>query len=601
MRKFWLTGYETEVQSELLRIGHQNLRAMITGSLVFTPLMLLGTWGHASPAGLAWWLGVSMAGNAAGWWAWWRFRGLARGTRALDATGMQHWMWAHFGVTLVKGLAVGSLGVLLVPGDPVHDLVPLIGYAGSAGYSVAGNAAHDLPAFLVSLVLATLLMVAFATTRLPADQAVVVGLCLLYAAMLTWVAVQSHRTIIETIRLRLANERLAREEAQARAAAERANRDKSEFLAAASHDLRQPVHAMLLLVEALRQRTPGSDPAALLTSLAEAGHAIRDLFNGLMELSRLESGTEPLLALPLQPALLAAQVVRRHAEQAAQQGLALRLRVGRGASAAWVRTDRIALERALDNLLTNALRYTVHGGVLVTLRARRDGALRVAVHDSGPGIEATDLQRIFEPYVQLANPERDRRRGLGLGLAIVQRSMQRLGGTVSVVSARGRGSRFELLLPATLRCPAPLPEAEAGAVVPDLAPLARRRVLLIDDDPMVREATAQLLRTWNVDLRCAPGPQAVAEVAGADWQPELLLCDQRLPGADDGLAVLAQLQERWPDSAAVLQTGEPPERVRAQAESAGYPVLYKPVAPALLASTLRALLPVRVEGGAVRA
>ncbi|MEO8298551.1 MAG: ATP-binding protein [Burkholderiales bacterium] len=621
MRKFWLTAYPPEIQRELFGIGHHNLAGVVPSGIVLMLLVYLAVGGAAPTQGLHLWLACAVLARVLALVLWLRFRAAARAPHPSPAA-VRRWMWSHAATMSLLGLSIGLFGALFVPAEAAARSVPLamhnlfltMAFLGSVAYSAAGNGPHDLPAFLISVTCAAAAMLACVPGAYGAYAVHVAGLCLVFTVLMLWVAVKAHRLLLDTITLRLANEQLARNHAEAAAQARQANLDKSDFLAAASHDLRQPVHALVLLVEALRQRRalPRShaEPVSgaegeqdqLIGSIGEAAHAISHLFGGLMELSRLESGREQPQPTVLQPAALLRQVLARHTAQAEQQGLRLRARVARSAEAAWVHTDRVMLERCLGNLLANALRYTAHGGVLVTLRVRpASGALALTVHDTGSGIAAVNQTRIFEPYVQLGNAERDRRQGLGLGLAIVRQCTERLGLALRLRSAPGKGSAFTLELPAALRCAAPeaaqaTTTATSRADAPALSDaLAGRRVLLIDDDPMVCDAMRRLLAGWHVDLRVAGHGEdpALAELARQSWAPEAVLCDHRLPGGQHGLALLDRLQDRWPGSSAVLLTGEPPERVQAQAEEAGYPVLYKPVPAALLHTTLLALLSAR--------
>lgn len=614
MRKAWLTAYEPELQAELLRTGHHNLLAAAAGGLVFMPLVALAAWHTASRNGLLLWLTSSLAANLLAWTVWgrWRTRVAQIALHGLDAhrdaTTVHRWMWAHGSVMSAMGAATGAFGALYVPANGMHNLFVAAAFQGALAYSAAGNATHDLPAFLSSLLVAAVLMCGFIPAGFGPNAWQMIGLCGLYTGTLTWVGLQAHRSTVRTIRLQIANRRLAAEHAQAATQAQRANRSKSEFLAAASHDLRQPVHALVLLIAALRQlrRQPaapahdGENQAGqdrLIDSIDQAGQAIGHLFNDLMELSRLESGHQPVLPQPVHVPDLLAQARRRHLAEADAKGLSVRLRVGRTAQDAWIDSDRVMLERCVANLMSNALRYTHRGKVLLTLRRHRGGNLLLSVRDTGVGISPADQQRIFEPYVQLGNAERDRSKGLGLGLAIVKQCAERLGYPLSVQSTAGRGSCFTLVLPPA-RCQ---PEMTSPLAVPapsttvhaDTCRLDGRRLLLIDDDPMVRDAMRSLLAAWRIELKTVEHGEdpALDALLQDDWTPDLVICDHRLPGHEQGLALLGRLQEHWPDCAALLQTGEPRERVQQEAESAGFPVLYKPVPPELLRSTLLALLP----------
>src|SRR5690606_40201575 len=194
--------------------------------------------------------------------------------------------------------------------------------------------------------------------------------------------------------------------------ADRANHDKSMFLAAASHDMRQPVHALLLLVTALHQRIRDAAQLELVTHIQKAGQAIGDLFNALMELSRLESGSERTQITDVFVHELVLQAVERYQPQARLKGLELSVRANAALERAVLRTDGVLLGRILDNLISNAIRYTARGRVLVSLRRRRPDVLWLEVWDTGIGIAPEHRAGIFEPYFQVENRERDRSKGL---------------------------------------------------------------------------------------------------------------------------------------------------------------------------------------------
>jgi CheY-like chemotaxis protein len=218
------------------------------------------------------------------------------------------------------------------------------------------------------------------------------------------------------------------------------------------------------------------------------------------------------------------------------------------------------------------------------------------VWDTGLGIAPADQARIFDPYVQVANRERDRSQGLGLGLAIVRHASALLGISVSLQSRLGRGSCFRLHLPASMLANAPAAGAvklvaQESTVVRPASWLAGRRVLLVDDDVMIQHAMQALLGSWGLDLRCAGlGDTTVLALCAPDWVPDCVLCDFRLPGPLDGIAMLDFLQDRFPDMVGILQTGELVQTVQERAEEAGYMVLFKPVDAHILASTLAAVL-----------
>ena len=274
----------------------------------------------------------------------------------------------------------------------------------------------------------------------------------------------------------------------AKEAAEAANRAKSSFLAAASHDLRQPLHALGMFSQALTERTRDADGQLLAQRITTSVAALEALFSALLDVSKLDAGV--IVAQPCDFAIR--PLLDRLAEECLPELLERGLKLGIVCGDAVIRSDPLLIERILRNLVANALRYTQRGGIVIGCR-RRGSTYSLEVWDSGPGIPAAQRERIFEEFYQIGNPGRDRTRGLGLGLAIVRRLAELLGHAIDVQSREGRGSVFRV------RVPAGDPQAvltyEAPALV--TGALAGRRILVVDDEAEVREATVGLLSQWG--------------------------------------------------------------------------------------------------------
>jgi signal transduction histidine kinase/CheY-like chemotaxis protein len=395
------------------------------------------------------------------------------------------------------------------------------------------------------------------------------------------------RSFMRAIELAFENKKLVGDLTVKTQALEQANVAKTRFLASASHDLRQPLHAMSLLVGVLAQRARGQGLDDVIGRIDKSAEAMESLLKAILDISRLDAGVERAHVEPLRVDALLARIERHFAPAA--QALALRLSV-RGADA-WVLSDEAMLARMLDNLVSNALRYTRHGGVLVGARARGD-TIVFEVRDTGIGIEPERLDEIFEEFVQLHNPERDRAKGLGLGLSIVRRTARLLGHPVAVASAPGRGSVFRLTVPRA--APGTPARAEAPSTPAGLEGLA---VLVIDDEPPIRQALQDLLHAWGCECAAAAdGDGALALLAGWPRRPDAIVCDYRL-AQGNGVDVVARVRDalgaRVP---ALIVTGDvSADRLVAIARSA-LPVMHKPVNPARLREWLAALAPTTDSG-----
>jgi signal transduction histidine kinase len=260
-----------------------------------------------------------------------------------------------------------------------------------------------------------------------------------------------------------ANDRLAaalQEQKRLAAQAEQANRSKSRFLAAASHDIRQPVQSLMLFVGVLQGRLEGRPEASLLAPVDQALQTLKKLLDGILDLSKLEAGAVTASVRTFLVAEILDGLAAEYAPRAAERGLALNV----VRSSAWIRSDPLLLSRMIRNLVENALRYTETGRILIGCR-RRGRHLRVEVHDTGVGIPTSRLAEVFEEFVQIGNQERDREKGLGLGLAIVRRLAQLLHHPLDVRSRPGRGSTFTVDVPIAVTKPynpAAIPQALAS-------------------------------------------------------------------------------------------------------------------------------------------
>ena len=372
----------------------------------------------------------------------------------------------------------------------------------------------------------------------------------------------------------------------ARRAAEQAHAARARFFAAANHDLRQPLHAMGLLAQTLHTRCGGVNVQEVSAHMVACVDGMTEVVDELLDISRLDAGNVALQRSTFALDDLVRELVRTHLPLAQSKGLPIRIDAVR----AIVHSDRTLLARVVSNLLSNAIRYTERGAVRVLLQARNSD-VELAVEDTGIGIAQEELPRIFDEFYQVGNPARDRRLGLGLGLATVKRLCDRLGLDVSVQSKPGSGSRFSLRLPQYVS------DEDQVVDVPDeraaADPLARRRVLVIEDDADSRTAMLGLLHAWGCEVQgAADGPAALAHVVRG-FRPDAVLADLRLPGGAGGVAAVEALRAALAkDLPALVVTGDVGSEQACLARAQGYAVLAKPVkAMALRAFLCEALAP----------
>jgi two-component system CheB/CheR fusion protein len=322
--------------------------------------------------------------------------------------------------------------------------------------------------------------------------------------------------------------------------AELASVAKSRFLAAASHDLRQPLQTLALLQGLLAKKVVGENAQKLVTRSEEALDAMTGMLNTLLDINQIEVGAvkAEIADFPVNDLLDRLRAELSYNAQAA--GLALRVAPCR----LRVRSDARLLEQMLRNLLSNALKYTAHGEVLVGCR-RREGKLRIEVWDTGIGIPNSELAAIFEEYHQLDNAARQRIRGLGLGLSIVKRLGDLLGHAVRVRSVEGKGSVFSIEVPLTsVEAPPSLDDSpRANDAATRMAP-RKGAILVIEDDPEVREHLELLLKDEGYDVTTAvDGPAALELAAQGKAQPDIVLADYNLPHGMNGVQVSQRLRQ----------------------------------------------------------
>lgn len=370
--------------------------------------------------------------------------------------------------------------------------------------------------------------------------------------------------------------------------AEEALRAKNQFLTTASHDLRQPVHAMGFLIESISRRNRDLTLSPALQDLKQSLQSVTQMFNSLLDLSKIELGAQPvkLQTVALDP--LISDVATLFREEALARRIELRVRNSGGK--ALVHADPMLLRQSMINLMQNALRYTQRGGVLMAAR-RRAGGWQFEVWDTGVGIATHDQQRIYSPFFRPEHAWRIDNAGHGLGLAVVARCADLMGASQGLISREGKGSRFWLRLPE-----ARIAERRASIRNRDFSPAGlgatlSGRCLIIDDEPQVRGAWQAMLNAWGIETACVASGKDAFNALDTGFEPHAIFCDQRLRSGESGFELLQTLLERCPQAVGAMVSGEFDSPELEQAEQEGYLVLHKPIDPEALHALLRRLLP----------
>lgn len=467
---------------------------------------------------------------------------------------------------LIQTLIAVCLAMRGAAGLPTHASFPLAQYASAAPMMVA-------------------LALRYATLGGAANYAMA-AVWLLFMAYILIIGHRQAKNLITSLLLRYRNEQLVEElkrnnaEAEeARKRAEQASRSKSQFFAAANHDLRQPLHSLGLFATALKNSVTEPSKKELVDQILRCADSLVMLFDDLLDLSKLDAGQVRVRRERFSASQLLDRLETAFATPAKEKGLRLRIRL----SPIALYSDQTLLFRVLSNLISNALRYTDRGGVLVACR-KSGKHIHFEVWDTGIGIPADQHERIFEEFYQLHNPERDRAKGLGLGLATVRRITELLDHQLTMRSAPGKGSMFRLTLPFEHVLQGAKPSVTDEVVVPDL--LRNKTIVVVDDEATVRQGMESLLLSWGCACVAAAEPEQVLdEINGR--RPDFIIADLRLRNGRSGIDAIKELRARLGGAIpAIVISGDTATEQLQAVSAAGLTMLHKP----LKAVRLRALL-----------
>ncbi len=509
--------------------------------------------------------------------------------RYRDASSEAHKdpQWAHrfAAICLAEGAFWGWISIATIASSPfgVEMLIMIVVLAMAAG-AVPTFGAY-LPAFFGLFLPATIPFLCWNLWLGDTLHEATALLMLIYILGMGAVGAVYNANFKTLVMLRIDKEELAEKLRQQKELAEQANHEKSQFLASASHDLRQPVHALGLFVGALRGIGMPAEGLRLVDQLDASLVGLDNLFRALLDISRLDAGVVDVRrqAFPVQPLLH--RVVQDYAPLATQKLVSLVLHPTDLAAD----SDPVLVERILRNLVENAVRYTDRGRVVVGCR-RGSGILQLQVWDTGRGIPDHEMQSVFREFYQIREPGDEPRGGLGLGLAIVRRLTHALDCPLTVCSRPGHGSCFSLALP---RAPS-LPAERAAPAAPAVPPPVLRRgfIVIIDDDEAIQSAMVSLLTNWGHRVLAGPSGQAViGPLAQSPQRPDLIISDYRLSNQETGIEVIRRLRAEYnADIPAMLITGETrPEQLQ-EAHRSGFLVLHKPVPNSQLRAAIGNLL-----------
>ena len=496
--------------------------------------------------------------------------------------------WHQILLASLSGAVVGALSPLFMAHLGAAQQALLVGILAAfpaLGVSVAMASRYVAVVYGVAVMVPT----AIGWSQLFPQQfpvVLVANTCYVFTVLIA--AAESERTLRRSVEIRRERDQmvidLERSNAEVRSAVTLAQSEaqaRSSVLASASHDLRQPLHALSAYSAVLTADPTSETLHEVAAHVDQIVKSLGDLLHGLLDLARLSGGSYVPNLQQFDLGELMTQILGEYRTMAADKGLDLTS----GIDAMAVHGDALGISRITRNLLDNAIKYTDRGAV--TLSVRRDaGSVVIEVSDTGKGIPVAEQERVFEEFYQIDNPARDRTRGVGLGLAIVQRLAKLIGAHVQLHSEVGRGTRFVIAVPDAF------PAMSAPVPAPSDTPIAGggRRIYVIDDEIDIQRSVVRLLTAWQMEA-CAVGDAVQAhqlfERAGP---PDLLIADLRLSDGASGVRLVHQLRDRHGDFAVLAVTGETGSTALQEVRNSGWTVLSKPVHAERLRQAIHAAL-----------
>jgi len=571
---------DARIKQEQTRILYSQAPNVFVGNVVITLCVTGLLWHNENRDLLLLWCATSATLTLIRWW-------LSRGYAQLnkDQQNAQYRSWAlqFFVGSTVTGIMWGLLPIYFYPEDADYFAILVSTHAGYIAAAAMATSIY-LPVFFGFVVSSTVLFCIGMFIHGGDSWALYPYVLAAYAIATIFFAIKNNRSVSEQILLRVENVELLADLRDQRDKAELAMLAKNRFLAAASHDLRQPVHALGLFAGSLESHLQDEQPRYILSKIKQSTAVLGELFHGLLDLSKLDANVVENNPASFDLDSLLDLIHSEFANIAAAKGL--RLHVQRNTQQTAL-ADVALVERVLRNLVSNAINYTEYGSVTLRVTDAEDEHIQLAVSDTGKGIPASEHENIFSEYHQLENPERDRQKGLGLGLAIVRRLCELMQTPISVESEPGSGATFSLVLKKGSA-------QQINASVANISQVIDQnlRVVFIDDEVDIVEGMDTMLTHWG----CESIPATSIEMALAALQesdaPDVILADFRLRDDRSGLEAIQVIRDEFnQDIPAYLITGDTARERLQQANAAAVRILHKPVDTRHLKKILTELTP----------
>lgn len=575
-----VTELDSKIYHEQIRLIYNQGPVLVAGATLCAVIITLFLWRHLPQSTLLFWLAAVGISTLLRVWVISVFLKADQKTREQPIWGPFFWLG-----TLTAGMIWGAWPLIFYQLYSTEYLLLISTiFAGMVAVS-AGSGSVYLPSFL-SFSVPLILPLAITHILSGNDSLVLTGLLLImFLAVNFFLAAKGNRQLRELIRSQFENVQLMERLAAEKQIAERAVIAKSRFLAAASHDLRQPLHAMGLFLSALRQREVAPKKLEIIDDMGKSADALNGLFNSLLDVSRLDAEIIEFDPTHITARAMFDQLRAQFMQQTEEKGIQLHVEP----ELHIFYSDTILLERVLRNLISNAVQYTSHGSITLRCQDHISGSKVVTLQDTGIGIPVEATDDVFSEYYQLNNPARDRRKGLGLGLAIVRRLCELMDMPLEMESVEGKGTLFRLIVPGGD------PAQIQSIIIQEQTAMQAtgRRVMVIDDEVQVLQSTRHMLEGWGCEVMLAESARdALKMIALTDEIPELIMSDYRLGGQHKGVDAIEAIRESVEfDVPAVIITGDnSPERLK-EVKDTGLQLLHKPVSPEELYRVMHELLP----------
>ena len=574
-----LTENRSEVLKEQIRLLYKQTWSMLAVNMVVGAALVAGMWPAVPTLDLTLWYGYLVVVFV--------LRVIIYSSYERNASEHNLKLYSRlftFGVFLSASAWASASVLFFQSGEFQYQLLIVFVLTGMGAGAVTSMYTYK-PAFLVYFLTANTPIIFRLLLEQSHIHTILAGLFVLFIYALCFFASRINKTFLDALNIKFENISLVTKLREQKDEAEKANHSKSKFLAAASHDLRQPLHALNLYASILSGNIEKPQNKKLVGQITHSVEALQSLFNALLDISRLEAGTlvPERRNFRIEPVL--ERVVNDYEADARLKGIDLRII----SSEIICYTDASLLEQILRNYISNAIRYTNSGEITISCHTE-DGHVKISVSDTGIGIPEDQLDAIYGEFFQLRNPERDRSKGLGLGLAIVQRISNLLDHKIAVSSVCGEGSCFSVTIPSgSTSSYIDLPRAS----VEWMQNSSRKNIniVIIDDDADVRESTEALFASWGCSVYAGSTPQDVLEQLKKNNSiPDAVIADYRLRGGRTGIGAIDLIKSQYDDQIpALIITGDTASEPLQAIQNSGIPLLNKPVSPAKFRTFLNSI------------